>query len=114
MAVIEGYAEHVMDAAAAGDPRLGRAARPDGRAAGARGGLGDIIARLLGLGMKLRQYELGKAWSDAVAAEAGIAGLNRVWESPASLPALRRARGARRLARAGWPRRPPRTARRPA
>jgi putative hydrolase len=88
MAVIEGYAEHVMDAAAASDAGLeGLRDRMDERRA-RRSGLGDAIARVLGLGMKLRQYELGKAWSDAVTAEAGIAGLNRVWVEPAALPTL--------------------------
>ena len=86
MAVVEGYAEHVMDAAAADDDGLaGMRARMDDRRA--RGnGLADVIARALGMGMKLRQYELGKAWSDAVVAESGIAGLNRVWSKPAALP----------------------------
>ncbi len=86
MAVIEGYAEHVMDAAAADDDGLARMrARMDQRRA-QRNGLGDAIARALGMGMKLRQYELGKAWSDAVVAQAGIDGLNRVWDEPSSLP----------------------------
>ena len=38
--------------------------------------------RLLGMDMKMRQYELGKAFCDAVVAEGGIELLNRVWESP--------------------------------
>ena len=45
-----------------------------------------LIERLLGLDMKMRQYEQGKVFCDAVVAEAGIAALNRVWESPESLP----------------------------
>jgi uncharacterized protein (DUF2342 family) len=53
-----------------------------------RTGLADLLARILGLGAKLRQYELGKRWCDAVAAEAGIVGLDRVWESPDALPSL--------------------------
>jgi coenzyme F420 biosynthesis associated uncharacterized protein len=86
MAVIEGYAEHVMDAAAQDDPGLARMrARMDERRA-RRGGLADVIATALGMGMKLRQYELGKSWSDAVAAEAGVEGLNRVWADRAALP----------------------------
>ena len=87
MAVIEGYAEHVMDAAASDDGLAAMRDRMDERRA-RRTGLADMIARALGLGMKLRQYELGKAWSDAVAAEAGIAGLNRVWAEPRALPSL--------------------------
>jgi coenzyme F420 biosynthesis associated uncharacterized protein len=86
MAVVEGYAEHVMDAAASDDPGLASMrGRMDERRARGRG-LGDTIARALGMGMKLRQYELGKAWSDAVAASVGVEGLNRVWSEPAALP----------------------------
>ena len=38
--------------------------------------------------MKLRQYEQGKRFCDAVAASHGIEGLNRVWEGPEALPSL--------------------------
>ena len=87
MAVVEGYSEHVMD-------EIGRAVIPDheklrtamdarrrSRSAPQR-----IVERLLGFDVKLRQYELGKRFSDAVAASAGIEGLNRVWDSPEALP----------------------------
>jgi uncharacterized protein (DUF2342 family) len=47
-----------------------------------------VIERLLGFDVKLRQYELGKRFADAVVAEAGIKGLNRVWSEPAALPTL--------------------------
>jgi putative hydrolase len=58
-------------------------ARRRGRSAPER-----IIERLLGFDVKLRQYELGKGFSDAVVAKAGIEGLNRVWTDPAALPSL--------------------------
>ena len=88
MAVVEGYAEHVMDAASADEPELAlMRERMDARRA-QRTGLADLIARILGLGAKLRQYELGKRWCDAVAAEAGIEGLDRVWAKPEALPSL--------------------------
>ena len=58
------------------------------RAGRRRTGLADLLARIMGMGAKLRQYELGKRWCDAVAAEAGIEGLDRVWESPEALPSL--------------------------
>jgi coenzyme F420 biosynthesis associated uncharacterized protein len=88
MSVVEGYAEHVMDAACAGEPGLAEMrARMDARRA-ERSGLAGILARLLGLGAKLRQYELGKRWADEVAAAGGIAGLDRVWSSPEALPSL--------------------------
>jgi uncharacterized protein (DUF2342 family) len=38
--------------------------------------------------MKMRQYELGKTFCDAVVADGGIALLNRVWETPEALPTL--------------------------
>jgi uncharacterized protein (DUF2342 family) len=38
--------------------------------------------------VKLRQYELGKKFADAVAAEGGIEALNRVWSSAEALPSL--------------------------
>jgi uncharacterized protein (DUF2342 family) len=53
-----------------------------------RPGLADMIARALGLGMKLRQYELGKRFGDAVAERGGIDAFNRVWEGPDALPSL--------------------------
>jgi coenzyme F420 biosynthesis associated uncharacterized protein len=87
MAVVEGYSEHVMDEIARdaipGHEELRKAmdARRRSRSAPER-----IIERLLGLDIKLRQYEQGKRFCDAVAAEAGIEGLNRVWDSPEALP----------------------------
>jgi coenzyme F420 biosynthesis associated uncharacterized protein len=87
MSVIEGYSEHVMDAIAAemipGHEALREAMdrRRRDRTAPQR-----IIERLLGFDVKLRQYEQGKRFADAVAVEAGIEGLNRVWSSPEALP----------------------------
>ena len=46
------------------------------------------LQRLLGLDLKLRQYEVGKQFCDAVAAEGGMEALNRVWDSPEALPSL--------------------------
>lgn len=87
MTVIEGHAEHVMDAAAADfvpDVETLRDRMSARRAS--RGPLETIAARLLGLDLKLRQYELGKAFCDAVVAEGGIAALNRVWSGPDAIP----------------------------
>jgi putative hydrolase len=47
-----------------------------------------ILGRLLGLDLKMRQYELGRAFCEAVANEGGMEALNRVWESPEALPDL--------------------------
>jgi putative hydrolase len=89
MSVIEGYAEHVMDAAAGRlDPGYARLrTRLDARRAN-RGGLAEVVARLLGMELKLRQYRLGKRFCDAVASEEGIGALNEVWRGPEALPTL--------------------------
>jgi coenzyme F420 biosynthesis associated uncharacterized protein len=87
MSVVEGYSEHVMDAIAAEvipDHEALREAMDRRRRS--RSAPQRIIERLLGFDVKLRQYELGKKFADAVAAEAGIEGLNRVWLSPQALP----------------------------
>ena len=67
MSVVEGYSEHVMDAIAAevipGHEEL-RAAMDRRRRS--RSAPQRIIERLLGFDVKLRQYEQGKRWADAV------------------------------------------------
>jgi coenzyme F420 biosynthesis associated uncharacterized protein len=87
MAVIEGYSEHVMDALGEtlvpgyADLRAAMDRRRRNRSAPER-----LLQKLLGLDMKMRQYEQGKKFCDAVAAEGGIETLNRVWRSPHDLP----------------------------
>ncbi len=90
MAMVEGHAEHVMDALA---PEL--APRHEGlreamrRRRSSRSAPERILQRLLGMDLKLRQYELGKSFCDAVVAEGGIGLLNRAWSSQSALPSLR-------------------------
>jgi coenzyme F420 biosynthesis associated uncharacterized protein len=87
MSVIEGHAEHVMDmAGAASEPGYARLRDRLEMRRARRGGLGEVVSRLLGMELKLRQYRLGKAFCDAVAEETGIEGLNRVWSGPEALP----------------------------
>lgn len=89
MSVIEGHAEHVMDAAAADfGPQLSDLRRRLDERRARRGGFGDLIARLLGMDLKLRQYELGKRFCDVVADRSGPEGLLRLWRSPEDLPDL--------------------------
>jgi uncharacterized protein (DUF2342 family) len=51
-----------------------------------RSGLLRVLEKLIGMDLKLRQYEQGKAFCDGVVARAGISALNRVWEGPTRLP----------------------------
>jgi len=90
MAVVEGYSELVMDA-------LGERLLPayEGlreameRRRRSRSAPERILQRLLGLELKLRQYERGRGFCDAVAAHEGMDGLNQVWSSPDALPSPR-------------------------
>jgi coenzyme F420 biosynthesis associated uncharacterized protein len=89
MAVLEGYAEHVMDEVGAEIlPNLPELRGAMDRRRRDRSGLLRIFEKLIGMDMKLRQYELGKKFCDAVAKAGGIAALNRVWEGPAQMPTL--------------------------
>ncbi len=87
MAVIEGHAEHVMDALA---PQLvpeheglrsAMERRRDGAAPVQR-----VLMKLLGMDMKMRQYREGKAFCDAVVAAEGQPALARLWSGPEALP----------------------------
>jgi putative hydrolase len=51
-----------------------------------RSGLLRILEKVIGLDMKMRQYEEGKRFCDAVVAREGIGALNRAWASPEALP----------------------------
>jgi coenzyme F420 biosynthesis associated uncharacterized protein len=105
MTLVEGYAEHVMDAADPDriDERTTLRARL-ARRRESRGGLGEAVARMLGLELKLRQYRLGKSFCDRIVAEHGIAALNRAWSEPDAVPTLAELeRPDRWLARVGAP-----------
>jgi coenzyme F420 biosynthesis associated uncharacterized protein len=87
MSLIEGHAEHVMDAV--GEEVL--PTLPELRAAMTRrraqkGLPWRVLEKLLGLELKMRQYETGRRFCDAVVAQGGPALLARVWSSPESLP----------------------------
>jgi coenzyme F420 biosynthesis associated uncharacterized protein len=87
MAVIEGHAEHVMDAVAPellpSLPRLRHALDHRRRS---QTGLSQVLGKLLGLELKLKQYDQGKRFCDAIVAAAGREALQRVFSSPEALP----------------------------
>jgi coenzyme F420 biosynthesis associated uncharacterized protein len=89
MAVIEGHAEHVMDAVAPDLlPSLPKLRQALDRRRRSQSGLSRLVARLLGLELKLRQYEQGKFFCDAIVRERGPEALRHLWSSPDTLPTL--------------------------
>jgi putative hydrolase len=87
MSLIEGHAEHTMDAVGAevlpSLPRL-RAALNQRRES--RGLPWRVLERLLGLELKLRQYEMGRRFCDAVVDAGGAQALALAWSGPDALP----------------------------
>ena len=89
MAVIEGHAEHVMDAVAPDLlPSLPKLREALDRRRKSQSGLSRLLARLLGLELKLRQYEQGKYFCDTIVRAAGTAALTPVFCEPEALPTL--------------------------
>jgi coenzyme F420 biosynthesis associated uncharacterized protein len=88
MAVVEGHAEHVMDAAGAEVlPDLAQL-RKALEARRESGGFGpwQILDKLLGLELKMQQYEDGKRFCDAVDEQAGVAASHHAFSAPEALP----------------------------
>ena len=89
MAVIEGYADYLMDRAAPGllpDIERMREAMRRRRAEPSQGE--ELLNRLLGLDLKRQQYELGAQFCEETARRWGEPTLEVLWESPENLPTL--------------------------
>lgn len=87
MSLIEGHAEHTMDAVGAEFlPSLPRLRAAMTRRRESRGLPWRVLERLLGLELKLRQYEVGRRFCDAVVDAGGPAALAVAWRSPDELP----------------------------
>lgn len=88
MSLLEGHAEHVMDAVGpAVVPGVDELRRRFQQRRDARPSPPErLLRRLLGLDLKALQYAEGKVFVDTVVALVGTTGFNRVWESPLTLP----------------------------
>jgi putative hydrolase len=87
MTLVEGHGDYVMDAVGPQvvpsvaeirekfSHRRGSTSRPE-----------QFLRRILGIDMKMKQYEQGSVFVSTVVAEAGMAGFNKVWTSPETLP----------------------------
>jgi coenzyme F420 biosynthesis associated uncharacterized protein len=89
MSLIEGHAEHTMDVIGAEVlPSLPRLRAAMNRRRESRGLPWRVLERLLGLELKLRQYELGRRFCDAIVSDGGPAELARAWSGPDRLPTM--------------------------
>lgn len=106
MTVVEGYAEHVMDAVGEQlDPGYAELRRRLDVDRERRGLLDSVVSKLLGLDMKMAQYKRGKAFVDEVVDLAGIRAINRAWDGPEAMPTpVELDSGADWLDRVGRPR----------
>lgn len=88
MSLLEGHGNLVMNRLGrehvAGQERMARVLHARRRARGVSG----VFQKALGFEMKMRQYELGEAFCDAVVREAGLRALDAAWQGPEWLPTL--------------------------
>jgi coenzyme F420 biosynthesis associated uncharacterized protein len=87
MTLVEGHGDYVMDAVGPRVvPSVAEIREKFSARRGSAGRMEQIIRRILGIDLKMKQYEQGSKFVSAVVAEAGMAGFNRVWTSPETLP----------------------------
>jgi coenzyme F420 biosynthesis associated uncharacterized protein len=87
MTLVEGHGDYVMDAVG---PRVVPSVEDIREKFSSRRGsssrIEQIVRRILGIDLKMKQYEQGSKFVATVVAEAGMGGFNKVWTSPATLP----------------------------
>ncbi len=89
MTLLEGHAEYVMDGVGPSViPSVEEIRSRFNRRREGATPIERVIRRMLGIDVKLRQYAEGRRFVRAVVDRVGMAGLNRVWDSPLTLPRL--------------------------
>jgi coenzyme F420 biosynthesis associated uncharacterized protein len=87
MTLVEGHGDYVMDAVGPRVvPSVAQIREKFSQRRGSAGPVEQILRRILGIDLKMKQYEQGSKFVAAVVAEAGMPGFNRVWTSPETLP----------------------------
>ncbi len=87
MTLVEGHGDYVMDAVGpAVVPSVAEIRAKFSARRGSAGRMEQAIRRVLGIDLKMKQYEQGSRFVKAVVDEAGMAAFNRVWTSPDTLP----------------------------
>jgi coenzyme F420 biosynthesis associated uncharacterized protein len=87
MTLVEGHGDYVMDAV--GPSVVPSVAEIRAKFSARRSSAGRIeqaIRRILGIDLKMKQYEQGSEFVKEIVSEAGMATFNKVWTSPDNLP----------------------------
>ncbi len=89
MTLLEGHAEFVMDGVGPEVvPSVDEIRAKFNRRREGGNPLERLVRRLLGIDVKLRQYAEGRRFVHDVVSRIGMAGFNKVWDSPLTLPLL--------------------------
>jgi coenzyme F420 biosynthesis associated uncharacterized protein len=87
MTLVEGHGDYVMDAVGPDVvPSVEEIRRKFSARRGSAGRVEQAIRRILGIDLKMKQYEQGSRFVTAIVDEAGMATFNKVWTSPDTLP----------------------------
>ena len=87
MTLVEGHGDYVMDAVGPSVvPSVEDIRDKFSHRRSSAGRFEQIFRRVLGIDLKMKQYEQGSLFVSTVVAEAGMAGFNKVWTSPETLP----------------------------
>jgi coenzyme F420 biosynthesis associated uncharacterized protein len=87
MTLVEGHGDYVMDAVGPTVvPSVAEIREKFSARRGSAGRMEQAIRRILGIDLKMKQYEQGAHFVTEVVSQAGMATFNKVWTSPETLP----------------------------
>jgi coenzyme F420 biosynthesis associated uncharacterized protein len=87
MTLVEGHGDYVMDAVGPQVvPSVAQIREKFNARRGSGGRAEQILRRILGIDLKMKQYAEGSRFVRTVVDEVGMTGFNRVWTSPETLP----------------------------
>jgi coenzyme F420 biosynthesis associated uncharacterized protein len=87
MTLVEGHGDYVMDAVGPSVvPSVAHIRAKFSSRRGTAGPMEQAVRRILGIDLKMKQYEQGSRFVQMVVSEAGMETFNKVWTSPETLP----------------------------
>jgi len=87
MTLVEGHGDYVMDAVGPSVvPSVAEIRAKFSARRGSAGRMEQAIRRVLGIDLKMKQYEQGSRFVKTVVEQAGMTAFNKVWTSPETLP----------------------------